>query len=232
MLIDIFSSFDPHTNYIYSSISPLLFWGLSGAAITLIHPSFWVKPNRSFWLISLPTEVIFSQSSRTLGINAKGFSTVVVPLFILLILSNLSGLLPYVFSPTSHLLITFSIGLPLWLSLIMSSFIFSPKIFIAHLLPSGAPGWLSPALIIIETVRIAVRPITLSFRLAANIRAGHIVLGLIGMAASSLAFTSTITFSTLMVIQVIYTLFEIGICLIQAYIFCLLLTLYADDHTH
>uniref|UniRef100_UPI0030E10C2B ATP synthase F0 subunit 6 n=1 Tax=Pilargis wolfi TaxID=3023926 RepID=UPI0030E10C2B len=232
MLMDIFSSFDPHTNYIYSSISPLLFWSLTGLSITLIHPSFWINPNRGFWLISTPLEIMFSQSSRTLGLHIKGFSSIIVPIFILLISSNLLGLVPYTFSSTSHLLMTFSMGLPLWLSLIISSMSHSPKMFAASLLPSGAPAWLSPALIIIESVSILVRPITLSFRLAANMSAGHIVLGLMGMAASSLMFSSLTTFSTLMIIQVIYTLFEMGICLIQAYIFCLLLTLYADDHPH
>uniref|UniRef100_UPI0030E3AF11 ATP synthase F0 subunit 6 n=1 Tax=Pilargis verrucosa TaxID=1818081 RepID=UPI0030E3AF11 len=232
MLMDIFSSFDPHTNYIYSSISPMLFWMLTSLSILLLHPSFWINPSRTFWMTSTSVEIMFSQATRTLGVHIKGFSLIVITLFILLITSNLLGLIPYTFSPTSHLFMTFSIGLPMWLSLIISSVFLAPKTFLASLLPAGAPAWLSPALVIIETVSIMVRPITLSFRLAANMSAGHIVLGLMGMAASSIMFSSTTTFSMLMLIQVIYTLFEIGICLIQAYIFCLLLTLYADDHPH
>jgi ATP synthase subunit 6 len=98
------------------------------------------------------------------------------------------------------------------------------------LLPRGAPAWLSPPLVIIETIRILVRPLTLSFRLAANIRAGHIVLGLVNIYLAR-AFSSFISFSTLLTIRVVYTLFEVGICLVQAYIFCLLLSLYSDDHT-
>lgn len=84
---------------------------------------------------------------------------------------------------------------------------------------------------LIETVRIIVRPITLSVRLVANIRAGHIVLRLIGIYASSYVFISGGGFLMLLRIQVFYIIFEMGICVIQAYIFCLLLTLYADDHT-
>jgi ATP synthase subunit 6 len=75
-----------------------------------------------------------------------------------------------------------------------------------------------------------VRPITLSFRLAANIRAGHIVIGLLGIYASSAFFVSSSSFITLMLIQIFYFIFEIGISLIQAFIFCLLITLYSDDH--
>lgn len=84
---------------------------------------------------------------------------------------------------------------------------------------------------LIETVRIIVRPVTLSVRLVANIRAGHIVLRLIGIYASSYLFISLANFILLLLVQIFYIIFEIGICVIQAYIFCLLLTLYADDHT-
>jgi len=102
----------------------------------------------------------------------------------------------------------------------------------AGLLPGGAPDWLNPFLVIVETISIVVRPITLSVRLVANIRAGHIVLRLIGIYASSYIFISTARFVTLLGIQVGYIMFEMGICIIQGYIFCLLITLYADDHTN
>jgi len=101
----------------------------------------------------------------------------------------------------------------------------------AGLLPGGAPDWLNPFLVLIETVRILVRSITLSVRLVANIRAGHIVLRLIGIYASSFIFISGFSFFILLFVQVFYIIFEVGICIIQGYIFCLLLTLYADDHT-
>jgi len=77
-----------------------------------------------------------------------------------------------------------------------------------------------------------VRPITLSVRLVANMSAGHIVLRLIGIYRSSYLFINSLSFLVLLFIQVGYIIFEVGICLIQAYIFCLLLTLYADDHSY
>ena len=68
-------------------------------------------------------------------------------------------------------------------------------------------------------------------RLAANIRAGHIVLGLLGIYLSfSLFGFSVLSILALLFVQVGYFVFEVGICFIQAYIFCLLLTLYRDDH--
>lgn len=229
MITDIFSSFDPQTNIIYS-ISPLIFWLLTGRALLITHATFWLHPNRVFWAIHLPINLIHEQASRTFGTHIKGFSSIISALFIFLITTNLLGLLPYVFSPTSHLLITLVLGLPLWLSLILTSITWSPSRFAAHLLPAGAPDWLNPFLVLIETIRTCLRPITLSLRLAANIRAGHVVLGLIAIYASSSLFTPSLSLIFLLSTQVFYTLFEVGICLIQAYIFCLLLTLYSDDH--
>ena len=230
MITDIFSSFDPATCSIYTSFSPLIFWTLSLFSITLFQPSLWPTTNRYSLIFRFPIDIISSQTSRTFSIHLKRFPSILVPLFILLISLNLIGLLPYVFSPTRHLLLTLSLGLPLWLSLIIRAITHAPKSFVAHLLPNGAPEWLNPFLVITETLSISVRFITLSFRLAANIRAGHILLGLIGIAASSALFTSMLSFSSLFIIQIRYIIFEIGICLIQAYIFCLLLSLYSEDH--
>lgn len=229
MITDIFSSFDPQTNLIFS-ISPLIFWLFTGSALAITHASFWLHPNHIFWAIHSPLNLIHEQASRTFGAHIKGFSSIISSLFIFLIAANLVGLLPYVFSPTSHLLITLSLGVPLWLSLILTSVTWSPSSFAAQLLPAGAPDWLNPFLVLIETIRICLRPITLSFRLAANISAGHILLGLMAIYASARLFTPSASLILLLITQVFYTLFEVAICLIQAYVFCLLLTLYSDDH--
>lgn len=230
MITDIFSSFDPATCSSYSSLTPSVFWILSLTSITLIQPSIWTSNNRYSWIFSFPIEVINSQTSRTFSLHLKGFPSILVPLFLILITLNLMGLLPYVFRTTRHLIFTLILGLPLWLRLIIRATIHAPKSFIAHLLPRGAPEWLNPFLVITETLSISVRFITLSFRLAANIRAGHILLGLIGIAASSSIFSSFYSFAFIFSIQMGYIIFEIGICLIQAYIFCLLISLYSDDH--
>ena len=101
----------------------------------------------------------------------------------------------------------------------------------ASLLPGGAPDLLNPFLSIIESVRILVRPITLSFRLGANITAGHVILSLISLYVARGLFCSFFSFLFLFFIQMGYIIFEVGICFLQGYIFCLLLTLYADEHS-
>jgi len=226
MIIDIFSSFDPGLRNINSN----LFWIPIILIPFLLNLSLWVIPTRSFWLSYSPINLIFLQLSRTSSIHLKGLSSLVTPLFIFVIFINFIGLIPYMFRASSHLLFTLSLALPLWLSLIISGILHSPSSFAARLLPRGAPTWLNPFLVLIETIRISVRPLTLAFRLAANIRAGHIVLRLVGLYATSALFSRISSFALLLAIQTGYFIFEVAICSIQAYIFCLLISIYADDH--
>nr|QTT61138.1 ATP synthase F0 subunit 6 [Tritia cuvierii] len=231
MLVDIFSSFDDN-NQVFMSLY-MLMWIFSLITIILFSSSYWVMSPRWLSIVSIFKDTASSQVFRSFGINMGGFVNIITGLFLFLILMNMSGLVPYVFSPTSHLAVSLSLGLPLWLTLIMSAIFYKPSSVVAGLLPMGAPAPLNPFLVIIETVSIMVRPITLSVRLTANMSAGHIVLTLIGNYLTASFFMSSI-FSMLLLlsIQVLYTVFEFGISMIQAYIFCLLITLYSDEHPH
>ena len=234
MLIDIFSSFDPITttpqfSLIHISFLPIILPCL--LFLIIAHSAFWLNYSRFSHALFIPSNFIWDQLTQTISFNLKGLSSILTPLFSCLIILNLFGLIPYVFSTTSHLSFTLVLGLPLWLSLIISGILTNPSSWAASLLPGGAPRWLNPFLVLIETIRISVRPITLRFRLAANITAGHIVLTLIGIYLAYRIFTlSSFLSATLILIQIGYIMFEIGICLIQAFIFCLLLSLYSDDH--
>jgi len=231
MIPDIFSSFDPVTFSFFTPTFDILII-LNLLLILIAQYTFWSTNYRSSTLILPILIIIYSQLMRTFIHNLKGLRHLVTNLFIILIIVNLIGLIPYIFRLSSHLIFTLSFGFPLWLSIILSTFSKSIISSIAHFLPDGAPDWLNPFLVLIESTRISVRPITLSFRLAANIRAGHIVLGLIGIYCSAAWFSSFVALLSLIRATVGYILFEVAICLIQAYIFVLLISLYSDDHTH
>jgi ATP synthase subunit 6 len=230
MIFDIFSSFDPAVNTHYIT-NQKIFWFLGLSSLIFINSSLWIIPRKINWIIFPILNVMFSETRRALGAHLKGFAHGTTSLFLLIILTNFNGLLPYRFRSSRHLIISLVLGLPLWLILIISRITNRPKAFTAKLLPLGAPDWLNPFLVLVESIRILVRPITLSFRLTANITAGHVILRLIGTYTASAICTRLISFSLLLICQIGYIIFEIGICLIQAYIFCLLLTLYTDDHT-
>lgn len=227
MILDIFSIFDPHWS---NSLLPIqLFLLLRIILITLIiSPS--INANRSSTSSLTTINLIFSQLTRTSSKYLKNLSLIITLLFLIIILTNLLGITPYIFRLSSHLIITLCLGLPIWISIIISRFIHNSYQSTAHLLPDGAPDWLNPFLVLIESTRVLVRPLTLSFRLAANITAGHVVLALISSYCISAILLPTSSLFILLPLSSAYILFEFAICLIQAYIFCLLLSLYSNDH--
>lgn len=231
MIRDIFSIFDPARFSFLTPTSTILIF-INMLLVVSVQLNIWKGPLRKTSLLTPATQFIITQLFRTTSLQLKGLSSIIINLFILIILINLIGMAPYCPSSSRHLIITLSIGLPIWISILISSFIYSPKKSTAHFLPDGAPEWLNPFLVIIETTRVLVRPITLSFRLAANITAGHIVLTLIRIYTARALFTSSYSFIILLISRSAYIAFELAICLIQAYIFCLLLSLYSDDHAY
>jgi F-type H+-transporting ATPase subunit a len=231
MIPDIFSTFDPQVSRTLFPIKTI-FLILTPIRVVILTASLFPNNSRLSSVYTSTLDIMYSQLSRTLSSSLKGITFIVCSIFILIISLNLIGLIPYCFSISSHLIMTLSVGLPLWLRLIISRFIFKPKASTAHFLPDGAPDWLNPFLVLIESSRVLVRPLTLSFRLAANITAGHIVLSLLGIYLSAALFSSTLSRLFLLLVSSFYILFEVAICMIQAYIFCLLISLYRDDHAH
>lgn len=159
-------------------------------------------------------------------------SLLALPLFLFsliffIILINLSGLTPFVYRPSRSLWFARSIAVGFWGLLLISGVLFNPKESAAHLTPRGAPTALVSFLILIETVSILIRPLTLTIRLIANISAGHIVLSLIANCLTILNFSSSII---VLLVSIFYNIFEVFVCFIQAYIFTLLVGLYSREH--
>jgi len=231
MITDIFSSFDPGIYYFNNN--PLLFWFIVSISLCLIRGAYWISIGRFLWGFVFPIDLIYSESIRSLSQHVKGYCSFIVPLFLMLILINLMGLIPYSFSYSSHIVFCLTLSFPLWLWIIISRFRFSPSAFIAGVLPPGVPAWLAPFLSWVEGVRIRVRPGTLAVRLVANTRAGHIVLRIIGIYASCLIFSyKTLIISLFLVLlEAGYILFEVGISFAQAFIFPLLRTIYTNEHS-
>lgn len=227
IITDIFSNFDPLS---FSKLITTLLWILPMWGILTLTISFWAWPSQTFSSVLVLLFIILNLVKQTSIKNLKGRSIIISRLFFLIVFINLWGLIPYIFSVSTHLALTLTISLPIWLGLIISSASNRPYNFIARIAPSGAPNWLNPFLVIIEFIRTNIRPITLAFRLAANMRAGHIVVTLIRTYLSTAFFSPRLIIFLYIFSGLGYLLFEIFISLIQAFIFCLLLTLYSNDH--
>nr|QAU54089.1 ATP synthase F0 subunit 6 [Patella ferruginea] len=225
-MVDIFSTFDDH-NFVFFSY--LIMWVFSLASMCVVFSLKWVSTSGYDEVINILRSTPGSGANGSVVMG--GFHLFIVGFFLSLVNMNMSGLIPYVFSVTAHLSVSFSFGLVLWLSLIISSYCYNFLVSASGLLPTGSPSALAPFLVLVETVSIGVRPITISVRLVANISAGHIILTLISNSLCDGVFTFPIVVLMLVLaIEIFYFLFEFGVAIIQGYIFCLLVSLYSNEH--
>jgi len=155
-----------------------------------------------------------------------GTAYIFISIFFFVLFNNFIGLFPYVFTRRRHMSFTLTLALPLWLGRIIISIIYQYNSLLAHLVPVGTPTFLIPIIVIIETVRTIIRPLTLSIRLAANIVAGHLLLTLLGSQGPRL---NMINLSFLIIGLFILLLLEVAVACIQSYVFTILSSLYLNE---
>lgn len=222
MIANLFSSFDPTTFSLFS-----LNW-IRTIIIFIIFPQiFWFIPSRIQILWILILNILHKEFKILIKTHKLNGSTIFFSrLFIFIIINNLFGLFPYIFTCSRHLIFSLSIRIPLWLSFIIFGFINNTTHIFTHLVPQGAPNILLPFLVIIESIRNIIRPGTLAIRLTANIIAGHLLLTLIGNSGNNLA-----SFILLILIftQILLLLLETAVAIIQSYVFSILSTLYSRE---
>nr|YP_009340675.1 ATP synthase F0 subunit 6 [Laevipilina antarctica]APQ42964.1 ATP synthase F0 subunit 6 [Laevipilina antarctica] len=206
-------------------------WVMALWMLVLVSGSMWASASRLMLLAVLLKKALSPDSMRSFGAVWGGFVGLLASIFFCIISLNFAGLIPYVFSPTSHLAVTLGFSLPLWMSMIVSGVLHSPLKVLASLMPEGAPWYLASFLVLVETLSVLVRPLTLAIRLAANIGSGHILLGLVGGylagAFHKMSFSSVFC---LFIVSSFYFLFEFVVAVLQGYIFFVLGSLYSDDH--
>nr|YP_010133566.1 ATP synthase F0 subunit 6 [Parmaturus melanobranchus]QWM92775.1 ATP synthase F0 subunit 6 [Parmaturus melanobranchus] len=170
------------------------------------------------------------QLMQPMNIGGHKWAMLFTALMLFLITTNLLGLLPYTFTPTTQLSLNMAFALPLWLMTVLTGFFNKPTIALGHLLPEGTPTLLVPALIIIETISLFIRPLALGVRLTANLTAGHLLMQLIATAAFVLlTLLPTVALLTSLVLFLL-TILEVAVAVIQAYVFVLLLSLYLQEN--
>jgi F-type H+-transporting ATPase subunit a len=160
------------------------------------------------------------------GQNAANFIPLIFSVFLFVLTANLIGMLPYSFTSTSHISVTFALAMLLFVLITALGFIKHGMHFFSLFLPKGVPLWLAPLMIVIELFTYFARPISLSLRLAANMIAGHILLKV--LAGFIVLFPIVFKIMPIPVIMVL-TVFEIFISILQAYIFTILACVYLND---
>nr|YP_009020415.1 ATP synthase F0 subunit 6 [Lamprotula gottschei]AHL24854.1 ATP synthase F0 subunit 6 [Lamprotula gottschei] len=229
MLMDIFSSLDAGVSSNFSVSGLVWLSGFIGLFISLV--GVWVELSgisvMFFTLVDVVLDLVKSCSGKFFG----GFALGQISLFMLIFIVNISGMVPNVFSPTSHLSLTLVLALMVWFCLVFSGWVYSWQESAGHLVPTGSPVVLIPLLVLIESVSILIRPITLGVRLAANITMGHLMLHVIGEYVVEFFYEVSFLGSLLGgLVMWGYVIFEFAVSFLQAYVFTLLVGLYSSDH--
>ena len=222
MITNLFSVFDP----ISSIISLSLNWISTFIGLIFIPALYWIIPSRWSLLWSRVIDTLHKEFKILLASSPVGRTIIFVTLFSLIVFNNRLGLLPYIFTRTSHLAITLSLSIPLWIAFIVYGWINHTQHMFAHLVPQGTPGPLIPFIVLIETISNVIRPGTLAVRLAANIIAGHLLLTLLGRTGPSLSISLV---TLLLFAQILLLTLEAAVAVIQSYVFAVLRTLYARE---
>nr|ARH55110.1 ATP synthase F0 subunit 6 [Niptus hololeucus] len=220
MMTNLFSTFDPSTQFLSFNWSSMLL-------PTLFIPCyFWIIPSRysKFW--NLIINSLNKEFKLLMGTQNKGMTLIMVSLFSIILFSNFMGLFPYIFTTSSHLCFTLTLAIPLWVSLMIYGWLNNTIHMLAHLVPQGTPTLLMSFMVCIETISNCIRPMTLAVRLTANMIAGHLLLTLLGNTGPMLP-SSMITI--LIMVQIALLTLESAVAIIQSYVFAILSTLYSSE---
>nr|YP_010304995.1 ATP synthase F0 subunit 6 [Semidalis macleodi]ULR86826.1 ATP synthase F0 subunit 6 [Semidalis macleodi] len=222
MMTNLFSIFDPSTTLFNLSLN----WFSSILGLLFVPFLYWFSPNRYSWLWFTMINKLHLEFKTLLKTNKSGLTLMMITLFTMIMMNNFLGLFPYIFTSTSHLSMTLSIALPLWISFMLYGWIINYNHMFIHLVPQGTPSILMPFMVCIETISNIIRPLTLAVRLTANMIAGHLLLTLLGNTGPMM---NLITINGLISVQFALLLLESAVAIIQAYVFAILITLYSSE---
>jgi F-type H+-transporting ATPase subunit a len=185
------------------------------------------------------TEILYEFVARGLhdGAGAAGmrFFPLVFSLFMFVLVANLVGMVPYTFTVTSHLMVTFALAMLVFLTVTIYGLAQHGLGFFRLFLPSGVPPVLIPLIVPIELVSYLARPISHSMRQFAVMMAGHLTLKVFAgfvVALGSLGVLGAAAAVMPLLMTVAITALEVLMSVVQAYIFTMLTCMYINDALH
>lgn len=187
------------------------------------------KPSKLESISEIAFNLVAGLVHENCGQEARKYLPFVMSFFMMIAMGNVIGMIPYTFTFTSHIIVTFAMASLVFLVVTGIGFIHHGFKYFRIFLPEGAPLFLAPILIPIELISYLSRPISLSVRLFANIMAGHIVLKIFAGFVVSLGVVGGFV---PLGMTVILTFFEVFVALVQAYIFSILTCVYLNDALH
>lgn len=193
-----------------------------------------IVPNRLQTLAEMAYEFVATTVRQTAGEAGMRFFPLVFSVFMFVFFSNLIGLIPYTFTVTSQIIVTFAFAAFIIGLVLVYGFWKHGSHFLNLFVPSGVAPALLPFIVLIEIISFASRPISLSVRLFANMLAGHITLKVFGGFVTLLLGAGVYSLLAPLPLAgiVLLTAFELLVAFLQAYVFAILTCVYLNDAIH
>ena len=185
-------------------------------------------PGRWQLIAELSYQFIARMVSDNIGKEGRAYFPLIFSIFMFVLFGNLIGMIPYSFTFTSHIAVTLTMSVVIFLLVTIIAFIKHGFKFFSFFLPAGVPVVLSPLMIVIEVITYFTRPFSLSVRLFANMMAGHTLLKVIGGFVVPLGIFGVVPIAGLVAVIGL----EFLIAFLQAYIFTILTCIYINDAIH
>ena len=208
---------------------------VAGIAALMLGTGRSMVPGRMQSLAEISYEFVADMLRSSAGTAGMKFMPLVFSLFMFILAVNMIGIIPYTFTVTSHIIITISLAMTVFLTVLIYGFWKNGLKFFKVFAPSGIPIYILPLIILIEVISFISRPISHSVRLFANMLAGHITLkvfagfvtmlgslGALGWIGATLPLTLTVGLTAL----------ELLVAFLQAYVFTILTCIYLNDAIH
>ncbi|MBT5107203.1 MAG: F0F1 ATP synthase subunit A [Rhodospirillaceae bacterium] len=187
-----------------------------------------IVPGRWQCATEMAYEFIANMLRDTVGQEGRKYFPFVFTVFMFVLFGNLLGMVPYSFTFTSHIVVTFALAFIIFVGVTILGFVKHGLHFFSFFVPPGTPLPMYPLLIPIEVISYLSRPISLSVRLFANMLAGHTLLKVIAGFVWALGLFGVLPLAFVVAL----TGLEILIACLQAYVFTILTCLYINDALH
>jgi F-type H+-transporting ATPase subunit a len=191
-------------------------------------------PGRWQSLAEMSYEFVANLLRDTVGSDGRRYFPFIFALFMFILFGNLLGMMPYSFTFTSHIVVTFVMAIVVFLGVTLLGFIKHGAHFFTFFVPPGVSILLWPLMIPIEIISYLSRPVSLAVRLFANMTAGHTMLKVFAGFVPALGATEFFVLPGLLPLGFVVALsgLEILIAFLQAYVFTVLTCLYISDALH
>jgi F-type H+-transporting ATPase subunit a len=215
-------SFNNSAVFMVGIVLLLSFFMIGGMSRATLVPGRWQL------MVESAYEFVANMINDTAGAEGRKYFPFIFTLFMFILFSNLIGIIPYTFTVTSHIIVTFAFAAIVFLGVTLIGFAKHGTHFLKFFVPSGVPVVMLPLLVVIEVISYLTRPVSLSVRLFANMMAGHTMLKVFGGFVVSLGLFGILPLTFIVAL----TGLEIVVAMLQAYVFAVLTCIYLNDALH